>query len=188
MPLQTRNIAKGVPPRVHLPKSTKPKPSAGKKNGATKAAPTKKDCKRHAGTSGDESEEQSEDLEPKARKKRARREATTSEEEAEEVDDDPVPKPPMEHVNDVDDEQSEQPDEDEVSTNDYISQRMDQLTGWALDELNTHQRGAGLEERPVKKVSSLDILTIMSDRVKVKFMVGADKFEVDTGRWCNICK
>src|SRR5271156_5137490 len=116
------------PPRVHLHKSTKPKPSTGKKHGATKAAPTKKDRKRHASTSGDESEEQSEDLEPKARKKHARQEATTSEEEVEEVNDNPVPKPPMEHVSDVDDEQSEQPDEDEVSTDDYISQRMDQLT------------------------------------------------------------
>ena len=188
MPLRTRNIAKGVPPRVHLPKSTKPKPSAGKKDGATKAAPTRKDRKRHASTSGDESEEQSEDLEPKARKKRARQEATRSEEEVEEVNDDPVPKPSMERVSDVDDEQSEQPDEDEVSTDDYISQRMDQLTRWAQDGLNAHQRGADLEERPVKKVSSLDILTIMSDRVKVKFMVGANKSEVDTGRWCNIWK
>ena len=188
MPLQTRNIAKGIAPRVHLPKPTKPKPSAGKKNGATKAAPTKKDRKRHASTSGDESEEQSEDLEPKVRKKRARREATTSEEEVEEVDVDPVPEPPIEHVDDMDDEPSDQPDEDEVSTNDYISQRINQLTRWAQDGLNAHQRGADLEERPVKKVSSLDILTVMSDRVKVKFMVGPNKSEVDTGRWCNICK
>src|ERR1700678_3389313 len=76
MPLQTCNIAKGIPPRVRLPKSTKPKPSAGKKDGAMKAAPTKKGHKRHASTSGDESEEQSKDLEPKARKKCARQEAT----------------------------------------------------------------------------------------------------------------
>jgi len=98
-------------------------------DGAMKAAPTKKDHKQHASTSGDESEEQSEDLELKAsKKKHARQEEITSEEEVEEVDDDPVPKPPMEHVNDIDDEQSE-PDEDEVSTTDYISQRMNQLTG-----------------------------------------------------------
>jgi len=107
MPLQTHNIAKGIPPRVHLPKSTKPKPSTGKKDGTTKAAPTKKDRKWHASTSGDESEEHSEDLEPKARKKRARQKATMSEEKVEEVDDDPVPKPPMEHINDLDDKQSE---------------------------------------------------------------------------------
>jgi len=157
-------------------------------DGAMKAAPTKKDHKQHASTSGDESEEQSEDLELKAsKKKHARQEEITSEEEVEEVDDDPVPKPPMEHVNDIDDEQSE-PDEDEVSTTDYISQRMNQLTGWGQDGLSAHQRGADLQEKPVKKVSTLDILTIMSDKVKVKFMVGANKFEVDMGCWCNTCK
>src|SRR5271168_3332237 len=132
MPLKTRNIAKGIPPRVHLPKSARPKPSAGKKDGATN--PTKKGRKRHASTSGDDSadsEEQSGDLEPKAKKKRARREATTAEEEVEvleEVDDGPVPNPPMEHINDTYDEQTEPPDEDEVSTDDYITQKMDQLT------------------------------------------------------------
>jgi hypothetical protein len=137
MPLQTRNIAKGVPPRVHLHKSTKHKPSASKKDGATKAALTKKGHKRHASTSGDESEgsEQSEDLELKARKKkRARQELNTSEGEpdVEEVDDDPVLEPPMEHIDDVpvdNDEQSEQGVElDEVSTNNYITRRMNLLT------------------------------------------------------------
>ena len=78
------NIAKGIPPRVHLPKFTKPKPSSGKKDGATKAALTKKDCKQDASTSGDESEEQSKDLELKARKKKhARGEEIMSEEEVE---------------------------------------------------------------------------------------------------------
>jgi hypothetical protein len=36
----------------------------------------------------------------------------------EEVDDGPIPKPPIEHINDVDDEQSEKSDEYEVSTDD----------------------------------------------------------------------
>jgi intein/homing endonuclease len=114
MALQTRNIAKNVPPRVLLPKSTQ-----AKKNGIKKAVLTKKIYKRHASTGGDESEEQSKDLEPKARKKkRARHEAITSEEEVEEVeevDDHPVSMPLMEHVNDMHDE-SEQSNEDEVST------------------------------------------------------------------------
>jgi len=154
-----------------------------------KAAPTKKGRKRHASRSEDESEEQSEDLEPKARKKKhARHEAVMSKEEVEEVDDDPVPKPPMEQVNDLEDEQSEQPDKDEVSTTDYIFQRMSQLTGWAQDGLNAHQCGADLQEKSIKKASTLDILTVMLDRVKVKFMVGANKSEVDVGCWCNICK
>jgi len=111
-----------------------------------------------------------------------------SEEDVEEVDDDPVPEPPMEQVNDMDDEQSEKTDKDEVSTTDYIFQRMSQLTGWAQDRLNAHQHGADHQEKPIKKASTLDILTVMSDRVKVKFMVGANKSKVDAGRWCNICK
>ena len=41
---------------------------------------------------------------------------------------------------------------------------------------------------PVKKDSTLDLLTIMSDRVTVKFKIGEDKYETDTGRWCNPCK
>jgi hypothetical protein len=125
MPLETRNIAKGVPPRVHLPK---PKPSAGKKNGTIKAAPTQKNHKRYASTGGDESEEQSKHSEPKVRKKkRARHEATTSEDDVEVVaDDNPVPEPPMEQVNDMNDDPQQS---DEVSTIDYITQRINQLTG-----------------------------------------------------------
>jgi hypothetical protein len=111
---QTRNIAKNVLPRVLLPKSTK-----AKKDGITKAVLTKKNHQWHASTGGDESEEQSKDLEPKARRKKcARHEAITLEEEVEEVvevDDHPVPVPPMEHVNDMHDE-SEQSNKDEVST------------------------------------------------------------------------
>ena len=189
MPLQTRNIAKGIPPRVHLPKSTKPKPSAGKKDSTTKAAPTKKNRKWHASTSEDESGQESKDSEPKARKKKhARREVSEEEEVAEEVNDNPIPEPPMEQVIDIDDEQAEQSNEDEVSTKYYITQRMNELTGWAQDGLNDHQCRADLQEKLVKKDSTLDIHTIMSDTLKVKFIVGADKYEVDTRRWCNICK
>jgi len=65
---------------------------------------------------------------------------------------------------------------------------MSQLTEGEQDGLNDHQRGADLQEKPVKKDSTLDILTVMSDRVKVKFIVDAGKCEVDKGRWCNICK
>ena len=117
MPQKTRNIAKCVP------KSTKPKPSDGKKDGTMKAALTKKNHKRHASTSEVESEDHSQDSEPKARKKKhARQEAVSSDMEmVEEVDDDPVPKPPMELVGDIDDgEQAEQANNNEVSTNDYI--------------------------------------------------------------------
>ena len=114
---------------------------------------------------------------------------TTSEEEVEEVDDEPVAEPPIEQVNDMDDEQPEESEnEDEVSIDHYITQSMSQLTGRVQDGLNDHQCGADLQEKPVKKVSTLDILTVMSDRVKVKFIIDAGKGEVEKGRWCNICK
>ena len=29
---------------------------------------------------------------------------------------------------------------------------------------------------------------IMLDKVMVKFKVGDDKYETETGRWCNVCK
>jgi len=41
---------------------------------------------------------------------------------------------------------------------------------------------------PVKKDSTLDILTVMSDRVTVKFKVGHDIYETEIGRWCHICR
>jgi hypothetical protein len=56
------------------------------------------------------------------------------------------------------------------------------------DGLNDHQRGTDLHESVIKKDSTRDLLTVMSDRVKVKFMVGKDKYEMETGRWCYLCK
>ena len=35
--------------------------------------------------------------------------------------------------------------------------------------------------KPVKKESTLDLLTIMSDRVTVNFKVGENKFETEKG-------
>lgn len=56
------------------------------------------------------------------------------------------------------------------------------------DGLNDHQRGADLQEKPVKKDATLDLLTIMTDKVTVKFKVADDKYEMEQGRWCMICK
>ena len=53
------------------------------------------------------------------------------------------------------------------------------------DSLNKHQCG---EEKPVKKDLIWDLLMIISDKVMVKFKVGDDKYETETGRWCNVCK
>lgn len=108
MPLQTRNIAKGVAPRLHQPKHAKPKPKA-----TTNSA--KRSHKRHASESEDEQCDRSE---PKKRgKKRARQVNTSSdsESEVEEVDDDTWP-PTIENV--VDDDQTRL-SEDNVSTNYY---------------------------------------------------------------------
>jgi hypothetical protein len=56
------------------------------------------------------------------------------------------------------------------------------------DDLNGHHCGAKLVANPIKKELTLDLLTIMSDRVIVNFKVGENKFETEKGQWCNSCK
>jgi hypothetical protein len=94
--------------------------------------------------------------------------------------------PPAEEV---DDGAGQQPSsEPEVSTHHHP------FRSWTLtiqqDDvgLNEHQRGDVLEEKPVKKETTLDLLTIMSDKVKVRFKLGDDKYETEVGRWCMVCK
>ena len=114
MPLQTSNM-----------RSSKPKPSTGKKGGATKSA-TKKTRKRHASESEDDSEELQSMEKTRNGKKHARRD---SEEEVEQVDDEPVAQPPIEHVNDIIDMSNQQPEQSNgVSTHHYFTQTMNQLT------------------------------------------------------------
>ena len=43
-------------------------------------------------------------------------------------------------------------------------------------------------KKNLKKDLTLDLLMIMSDKVMVKFKVGDDKYEMEIGRWCNVCK
>lgn len=62
------------------------------------------------------------------------------------------------------------------------------LTEWSNNRLNDLQRGDNLQQTPVKKDSILDLLTMTSDRVKVKFQLGPKKYEIKIGRWCNTCK
>jgi hypothetical protein len=45
-----------------------------------------------------------------------------------------------------------------------------------------------LEDQVVKKDLTLDLLTIMSDRVMVKFKIAADTYETVKGRWCTVCR
>ena len=56
------------------------------------------------------------------------------------------------------------------------------------DGLNDHQHGRELERRPVKKDLTLDLLMIMLDKVMVKFKTGQDKYDKETGRWCQLHK
>jgi hypothetical protein len=119
MPLQTRNIAKGIAPRLHLPKSTKPKPqtSPGKNGHATKQPQTRKHRKRVASESEDEGEEssESENSDHKARKKKQAKWQASMSDEVEEVDADD--EPTMEQIEDGNEEHPGPSDEPEVSTN-----------------------------------------------------------------------
>jgi hypothetical protein len=82
MSLQTHNIAKGVPPRGHLPKRTKSN-SGNKKDRTRKRASTE-----------DSSDDEPEDSEPTTRKKaRTSERNRDSEDEIEMIDLDPTPPP-----------------------------------------------------------------------------------------------
>ena len=60
------------------------------------------------------------------------------------------------------------------------------LTQSQGDGLNDDQHGAELETQPVKKDSTLDLLTIMSNKVTVKFKLGEDNYMTEVGHWCKI--
>src|SRR6266545_3658530 len=106
MPITTRTIAKGVPPRVHKPK--------GKAKQQTKQAHTSR--KRVASES--EGEELEDETEPRAKKKRntTHRQIEESESEVELIEENA--QPPEEEVESVDETRGseEVPDEQEVST------------------------------------------------------------------------
>ncbi|KAH9953323.1 hypothetical protein BGW80DRAFT_1439430 [Lactifluus volemus] len=179
MVLITRNVAKGVPPRLHYPKP-KAKPCTQKDNPKTKSKAkgsrkrvvvsdkerddTEEEDSDEVSSSSDESVE-------KAKKKKRKRRRVASDSDSEEVETiDQDVEPAEKQVEEVDDGASQQGDEQEG------------------DGLNDHQRGPELEEKPARKDSTLDLLTIMTDKVIVNFKVAADTFETERGRWCTICK
>ena len=189
MTTTTRMLAKGIPPRLHEPK---PKPRTKKSN--TKTVTTHGSHKRATRDSDDESgpdddsSSLSDDSETARRaKKKAgkQRRVEVSDSEVEIVDDNKRPGKAVEEVDDgVDDEQ--RPDEQEVSP---YHRPQASLTHYTQnDGLNDHQRGADLQEKPVKKESTLDLLTIMTDKVTVKFKTSAVKHDTLIGRWCTVCK
>ena len=122
MPLEMRNIAKGVTPRTHLPK-----PKTGR-------APTKKTKGRKRIASDVESDANNDNVEPPApvKKKRKRAKLVVPESEPEEVDtDDELPAP--EEVTDEDNELTQTADEGKVSSKEIVMQKPDthKVTGWA---------------------------------------------------------
>lgn len=40
----------------------------------------------------------------------------------------------------------------------------------------------------VKKDATRDILTVMSNRVTVKFKIGENVYETEVGQWCHVCR
>jgi hypothetical protein len=186
MAIMTRTIAKGVPPRLHKPK----KPRARKANTTTGKPSHKQGHKRGVSQlETEEDETSSDDSEPKRKNKRNSKRRQSEESEAEEElveeDVDPLDK----EVENVDDPGGEGvPDADEVSKDPLSREILLTMTKIQDDGLNDHQRGANLQEKRVKKDSTLDLLTIMSDKVTVKFKIKADEYETEVGRWCNTCK
>ncbi len=179
MPITTRTVAKGIPPRVHEPK--------GKAKQPTKPKLTTKSKRRHKQVSEEEleSEEGSsspDNLEPRVKSKRKikKRRIEDSEAEAELIEDNVDP--PNKEVESIEGD-NELP---EVSTDHPLRDTI--LTKIQEDDLNDHQRGADLQEKPVKKDSTLDLLMIMSDKITVKFKVRDGDYETEIGRWCNTCK
>jgi len=111
MPLSTRTIAKGIPPRGHLPKSKK----AGSKSSSQKNAKNRKN-KRTADSDSDagkESDDETSDIEPVVKKKKSSKRQHIEESEIEVISKDAVPSEEVEEVDD--DGKSVENEESEVS-------------------------------------------------------------------------
>ncbi|KAF8181780.1 hypothetical protein BJ912DRAFT_1023504 [Pholiota molesta] len=169
MALKTRSLTQGVPPRVREPTTRK----GHSKKSTSKSKNSKSHAKRKAPVTSSSSEENDSD-EPSSSeaeqpvKKKAKKRAAC---DVDVEDLEPVDATPPEREVEIVDEDG----------NDIIVVSDD-------EDLTAHQRGEKLEETVVKKELTLDLLTIMSDRVTVKFKVGPDKHLIVLGRWCNICK
>jgi hypothetical protein len=171
MTLTTQTAAKEIPPRVRSP--------AGKSKKKATVEKIKKKRKR------DDHDEDSEIYKPKKRKMKTKQcsKSSESDEEESEVevveDGEPVPG----EIAVVDDGEVSAMGDEEVS-----KIRMTCITHNTLGrQLNQHQQGEELETKPVKKDLTLNMLTVMSDKVKVQFKVGRN-YEEESGRWCNLCK
>jgi hypothetical protein len=107
MPITTRTIKKGIPPRLHKPKS---KPHPKKPN-------LKKGRKRDASDDDEEPESDGSELEAKkAKKKASKRRRTESEDDVEVIEDDVQPEQEIEDVDVENGREDEPTDEQEVSS------------------------------------------------------------------------
>jgi hypothetical protein len=179
MPLVTRTVAKGIPPKVREPKRkgklTTKKNQKGKTN---------KNGKRPAASEEDEDlESSSEESELPPKKKRNKKQQLNG---VEVLEDEPEVEPPEENIEVINVDASPGSDDEEVSTILFIHIQI--LTRLQDDGLNEHHRGTELQAKPTKKDSTLDLLTMMSDRVTVKFMLADGTSLTEVGRWCNPCK
>jgi len=172
MTITTCTLAKGIPPRLHRPKPmTKVATSSKPKNGKKRAASESKD---------------SEPVKKKARKTKQQCIVSKAEVEVEEVDENAKLSKKEVKEEDAGGDNRQEVDQEEVSIN-YWAIFKDLLSS-KEDVLNDHQYGPDLQEQPAKKDMMLDLLTIMSDQVTVKFKLGDEKYVTEVGRWCNICK
>ncbi len=115
MPTATRTLAKGIPPRVHTPKT---KRKSALKHSSTKPVPlkSKRKASKIDNDSGDETSSKSGDSDPKPKQKRkaAKRRRTEEPESDMEIVDGAEPEPMVEEV-------ERDPDsDDEVGTKHHI--------------------------------------------------------------------
>ncbi|KAF8257167.1 hypothetical protein EI94DRAFT_1774604 [Lactarius quietus] len=157
-PLITRNLAKGVAPRLHEPKA-KAKAHATKDIRQIKLKRSRKRTTSSDKESDIDGESHLSDSSAIKIKKNLskRRCMEESDSEEEEIVDEDV-KSPEKEIEEVDGGCSEQ----------------DRTGKQGDDGLNGHQHGVELEEKTVKKDLTLNLLTIMLDRVIVKFKMGQD--------------
>ncbi|KAH9007734.1 hypothetical protein EDB84DRAFT_1591299 [Lactarius hengduanensis] len=179
MPAITRTVAKGVAPRLRKP-NPKPTQHQKKRNLNTNRKSQTQKTRRHKRAasdnlteSGGEGEETpASDDSVMSRKRRSKRRCVENGLESEEM------------VETVD-------NDSDMGHADEIEEVDDGSGEKAFSEdngLNDHQRGANLEEVHTKKDLTLDLLTIMTDKVTVKFKIAPNEYVTEKGRWCNICK
>ena len=178
MPIITWTVTKGIPPWLHQPKSTA---------NAANAWTSKPKRSRKWVASESESESASEDSEPVKKTKCKKRQHIDigSEVEVEFVGEDA--EPAEKEVEEVDaGGDSRQDNQEEVSKDSWAICK-NSLSFWE-DDLNEHQREPDLQEQPTKKETMLDLLTMMSDWVTVKFKLAGEKHVTKIGHWCITCK